>query len=91
MACTPTISGLGEALTQYKKAIKARPDRYEGYYFAGLVEERMGERAKSNAEADIRQALSLKPGSKDLNISTFLKRLAPTPSQPAIDFRVFLY
>jgi hypothetical protein len=60
-----------------------RPDRYEGYYFAGLLEERMGEQAKSNAEADIRQALSLNPGlSKNPNISAFLKRHATSPSQP---------
>jgi tetratricopeptide (TPR) repeat protein len=83
---------LGEALAQYKKAIKGQPARYEGYYFAGLLEERMGERAKSNAEADIRQALSLKPDlSKDPNISAFLKRHGPTPSQSQQTQPTFLF
>jgi tetratricopeptide (TPR) repeat protein len=73
---------LDEALSLYKKAIKGWPTRYEGYYFAGLLEEHMVQRVNSNAETDIRQALSLKPDlSKDPNVSAFLKRHAPIRSQ----------
>jgi tetratricopeptide (TPR) repeat protein len=64
-----------EADALYERAIQAKPDCYLGYYFAGLVSERISEQSSTNAEARIHKALSLNPSlQNDGNVEGFMKR-----------------
>jgi len=59
----------------YERAIQAKPDCYLGYLFGGLVKDRIGRKAFSDAEAGIRKALSLNPSLRnDGNVQGFMKR-----------------
>ena len=61
----------------YKGAIQARPGCYLGYYFAGLLEDRISRKAASDAEANVNKALGLKPSLRDNgNVQGFMKRRA---------------
>jgi len=65
----------GEAYSLYEKAIQARPDCYLGYYFAGLVTDRISTRSASEAEVNIAKAVSLNPALReDGNIQGFMSR-----------------
>ena len=64
-----------QAYGLYERAIEARPSCYLGYYFAGLVGDRISRNAASDAEANIRKALSLNPSLQDDgNVQGFMKR-----------------
>jgi tetratricopeptide (TPR) repeat protein len=59
----------------YERAIQAKPDCYLGYLFAGLVRDRISQKAAADAEANIRKALSLNPSlHDDGNVRGFMKR-----------------
>jgi len=68
---------LYEAYGLYKQATESKPACYLGYYFLGLVEDRISGRAKTDAETDIRKALNLNSDlSKDGNVEAFFTRRA---------------
>ena len=71
----------------YERAIQAKPDCYLGYYFAGLVAERISEQASSDAEAKIRKAVGLDPRlENDPNVKGFMKRhTRPMASQLPVE------
>jgi tetratricopeptide (TPR) repeat protein len=52
---------LRQAEALYDRAIQAKPNCSLGYLFAGLLREKIGREATSDAEANIRKALSLNP------------------------------
>jgi len=63
-----------QAYALYERAIQAKPDCYLGYYFAGLVEDRISRNAASEAEAKIYKALSLDASVQtDPNIQGFMR------------------
>jgi tetratricopeptide (TPR) repeat protein len=63
---------LRQAEDLYERAIQAKPNCYLGYLFAGLLSHRISERISSDAEANIRKALSLKPSLwNDPNVHNF--------------------
>jgi tetratricopeptide (TPR) repeat protein len=78
---------LRQAEDLYERAIQVKPDCYLGYLFAGLLRHRISERTSSEAEANIRKALSLKPSLwNDPNVQNFRTRHPdlmgkPLPSQ----------
>lgn len=77
---------INQAYALYQRAIQAKPDCSLGYLFAGLVEERIGGTASSDAEVKIRKALSLDPSlRRDGNVESFLKRHAPIVTRPPSD------
>jgi tetratricopeptide (TPR) repeat protein len=66
---------LNQAEALYERAVQAKPDCYLGYYFAGLVEERISTHAASDAEAKMYKALSLNPSLRnDPNVEGFFRR-----------------
>jgi tetratricopeptide (TPR) repeat protein len=66
-----------QAHSLYESAIHSKPNCYLGYYFAGLVEDRISRRAAANAEANIGKALSLNPSlHEDGNVQSFMQRHA---------------
>ncbi len=65
---------LAQAEALYEKAIQTKPDCSLGYLFAGLVRDRISRKASSEAEANIRKALSLNPSlQNDGNVQGFMK------------------
>jgi tetratricopeptide (TPR) repeat protein len=80
------------AAALFDKAIQAGPGCSEGYYFAGLIHEQLGEKEQGISEADIRKALTLNPDLRtDGNIESYLARhqelwgkrpIAPTVEDP---------
>jgi tetratricopeptide (TPR) repeat protein len=68
-----------QAYALYKRAIQARPDCSLGYLFAGLVGERISEKMIAEAEANVRQAISLNPKLRhDGNVQGFMKQHSRT-------------
>jgi tetratricopeptide (TPR) repeat protein len=66
---------VAQAFGLYEKAIQARPSCYLGYYFAGLAGERVSEQMISDAEGNIRKAITLNPELRtDPNVEPFMKR-----------------
>jgi len=66
---------LRQAEGLYERAIQAKPNCYLGYLFAGLLRDRISRRASSDAEANIRKALSLKASLwNDGNLHSFKMR-----------------
>jgi len=64
---------LREAEAFFDKAIRTRPDCYLGYYFAGLIRDRLSRQELSRSEADIRKALTLNPDLRtDGNIEAYI-------------------
>jgi tetratricopeptide (TPR) repeat protein len=63
---------LRQAEDLYERAIQAKPNCYLSYLFAGLLRDRISERTSSEAQANIRKALSLKPSLwDDPNVRSF--------------------
>ncbi len=78
-----------QAYALYERAIQARPSCYLGYYFAGLVGDRISRNAASDAEAKIGQALSLNPNLRDDgNVQSFMKRHARPVGAVAVQEKV---
>jgi tetratricopeptide (TPR) repeat protein len=79
------IGKIEKADNLYLRAIRARPDCYLGYYFAGLVEERISDHLRSESLRKINKALALDPSLRDdPNVRAFLARhpsqtRTPTP------------
>jgi len=74
---------LYEALALYKRAIEAKPDDYQGYYFAGQLEDRINRQTPPDVESDIRKAISLKPEvAKESGIAEILERRKSATGQP---------
>ncbi len=72
-----------QAYALYERAIRARPDCHLGYYFAGLVGDRIAGGAAFDAEVKIRRAISLSPGlATDPNVQSFLKRHSQLAARP---------
>jgi tetratricopeptide (TPR) repeat protein len=79
-----------EAKALYERAIKAKPDCYLGYYFAGLAAETISTDSASEADTKIRKAISLDPRlENDPNVKGFMKRhsrpmasAVPTDTEP---------
>src|SRR5882672_2937811 len=73
-----------EAKALYERAIKAKPDCYLGYYFAGLAAETISTDSASEANTKIRKAISLDPRlENDPNVKGFMKR-HPRPMASAV-------
>lgn len=82
--------GFAQAEALYERAIQAKPDCYLGYYFAGLVEDRISRKATSDAELNISKAVNLNPSlHDDGNVQGFIKRHAqPTGSVSSMEKRM---
>jgi len=87
---------LFEAYALYQRAIKAKPTCYLGYYFAGLVEDRISTHTYQAALVDIHRAASLDPSlAKDPNVEALIRshtKLIPEPhTEPAPSISGFLF
>jgi len=76
------------AYALYQRAIEAKPNCYLGYYFAGLVEDRISRQTYQAALVDIHRAASLDPSlAKDPNVEALIRshtKLIPEPhTEPA--------
>jgi tetratricopeptide (TPR) repeat protein len=68
----------------YLRAIQARPQCYLGYYFAGLVEERIGNHLGRESVRKINKAVGLDPDLRnDPNVKAFLARHPTQTRDPA--------
>ena len=87
---------LFEAYALYQRAITAKPSCYLGYYFAGLVEDRISTHTYQAALVDIHRATSLDPSLlKDPNVEVLIRshtKLIPEPhTEPAPSVSDFLF
>ena len=64
-----------QAFALYERAIQIGPTCYLGYYFAGLVGDRISRDTASEAQSNISKAVSLNPSLRDdANVQGFMKR-----------------